>query len=94
MITSKKKGHKPTILFKRGDCIGGHKVNLIDLFSLIFPYGWGDPDAKRATKVSKSGVLRYYCLISLSQMQQSQFLLVLCTMWQRMESFTKCMISC
>ena len=27
-------------------------------------------------------------------MQQPQFLLVLCTMWQRMESFTKCIISC
>ena len=32
-----KKGHKPTLLFKRGDCVGGHKVNLIDLFPLIFP---------------------------------------------------------
>ena len=27
-------------------------------------------------------------------MQQPQFLLVLCTMWQKMESFTKCVISC
>ena len=27
-------------------------------------------------------------------MQQSQFLLALCSMWQRMESFTKCIINC
>ena len=26
-------------------------------------------------------------------MQQPQFLLVLCSMWQQMESFTKCIIS-
>ena len=89
-----KNGTKPTLLLKRGDCIGGHKVNLIDLFPLIFPYGWGGPDEKHATKVSKSAVLRHYCRISLPQMQQPQFLLVLCSMWQRMESFTKCTISC
>ena len=27
-------------------------------------------------------------------MHQPQFLLVLCSMWQRMESFTKCIINC
>ena len=65
-----KKGHIPTLLFKRGDCVGGHKVNLIDLFLLIFLYRWGGPDAKRSTKVSKSSVLRHYCRILLSKMQQ------------------------
>ena len=89
-----KKRYKPTLLFKRGDCVGGHKVNLIDIFPLIISNGWGSPDAKRATKVSKSGILRHYCQLSLPQMQQPQFLLVLCTIWQRMESFTKCVISC
>ena len=67
-----KKGHKPTPLFKRGDCVGGHKVDLIDLFPLIFPYGWGGPDAKRSTKVCfvtdchivvtcKHSFLQYHC---------------------------------
>ncbi len=69
-------------------------MDLIELFPLIFPYGWGGPDAKRSTKVSKSCVLRHYFRIALPQMQQSQFLLVLCTMWKKMESFTKCVISC
>ncbi len=36
-----KKGLKPTLLFKSGGYIGGHKVNLIELFPLIFPYWWG-----------------------------------------------------
>ena len=62
------KGHKPTLLFKRGDCVGGHKVNLIDIFPLIFPYGWDGPDVKRATKVFKSGILCHCCRISLRQM--------------------------
>ena len=56
-------------------------MKFIDLFPLIFPYWWGGPDTKRATKVSKSGVLHHYCQISLLQVQQPQFLLVLCTMW-------------
>ena len=39
-------------------------------------------------------MLRHYGRIALPQMQQPQFLLVLCSMWQRIESFTKCIISC
>ena len=69
-------------------------VNLINLFPLMFPHGWGDPDDKRATKVSKSASFCHYCCISLPQIQQPQFLLVLCSMWQRIEYFIKCIISC
>ena len=87
-------GKKPTLLFKNGDYIGGHQVELIDLFPLIFPYGYGGPDQRRATGVSKTCALRHYCRIALPQMQQSQFLLVICSMWQRMEAFTKCIINC
>ena len=36
-ILSKLKGDKPTLLFKNGDYIGGHKVNLVYLFPLNFP---------------------------------------------------------
>ena len=39
-------------------------------------------------------MLRHYCRLSLPQMHQPQFLLVLCSMWQRMKSFTKCIINC
>lgn len=67
---------------------------MIDLFPLVFPYGWGGPQAKRATQVSKSAALCHYCHIALPQMQQSQFLLVICSMWQKIESFTKCIINC
>ena len=94
LILSYLKGKKPTLLFRNGDNIGGHEVKLIDLFPLIFPFGWGGTDEYRATKVSKSEVLRHYSRIALPQMQQSQFLLVLCSMWQRMESFKKCIVSC
>ena len=87
-------GEKPTLLFRNGDCVGGHTVNLVDIFPLIFPYGSGGPDEKRTTTVSKSAALRHYVRIALPQMQQPQFLLVLCSMWQRMESFTKCIINC
>ena len=62
------KGKEPTLLLKRGDNVGGHKVNLINLFPLIFPYGWGGPDEKRGTKIGKSTMLRHYCRIVLPQM--------------------------
>ena len=86
------KGEKPTLSFRSGDYIGSHTIDLVKLFPLIFPYGWGGPDERRGNRVGKSSILRHYCRISLPQMQQSQFLLVLCSMWQRLESFNKCMI--
>lgn len=56
---------EPTLLLKRGDYIGRHNSNLIDPCPFMFPYGWGGPDQKRATQISKSGVLRHYCRIAL-----------------------------
>ena len=93
-IFSHLKGEKPTLLFRRGDFIGGHNIDLVDLFPLIFPYGWGGLNEKRATKVSRSAMLRHYCKLSLPQMQKPQFLLVICGMWQRLESFRKCIVNC
>ena len=93
-VFSHLRGKKPSLLFRRGDYIGGHTIDPIDLFPLNFPFGWGGPEEKRATKISKSAVLQHYYKIYLPQMQQSQFLLVLCSMWQKMESFTKCIINC
>ena len=93
-IFSHMKGQKPTLLFRNGDIVGHHTIDLIDIFPLVFPYGWGGPNERRENRVGKSSVLRHYCRISLPQMQQSQFLLVLCSMWQRLESFNKCVINC
>ena len=41
------KGKKPTLLFRNGDFMNGYKINLIDLFPLNFPFGWGGPNKKR-----------------------------------------------
>ena len=65
LILSYLKGQKPTLLLKNGDYLGGHKVNLVDLFPLIFPYGMGGPDEIRSTKVSPSSVLCHYPRIAL-----------------------------
>ena len=56
------KGEKPTLLLKKGDYVGGHKVNIVDLFPLIFPYGMGGPDEARETLVLPSSVLCHYPL--------------------------------
>ena len=39
LIFSYLKGDKPTVMFRNGDYIGQHKINLIELFPLVFPYG-------------------------------------------------------
>ena len=48
--------------------MGGHKVNLIDLFPIVFPYGFGGPDETRAMLVSPSAVRHHYSQIALPQM--------------------------
>ena len=55
-------GEKPTLLFRNSDCAGGHKLNLVDISRLIFPYGSGGPDKKRTTKVSQTAAPRHYCV--------------------------------
>ena len=44
------KGENPRLLFRRGDIVGGHTIDLIDLFPLIIPFGWGEPNEKSTTK--------------------------------------------
>ena len=61
LIFSYLKGDKPTVMFRNGDYIGQHKINLMEMFPLVFPYGWGGPDERRLTKVGKSAILRHYC---------------------------------
>ena len=88
------KDKKPTLLFRNGDFVNGHKIKLIELFPINFPFGWGGPDERRATKVSEQEVLRHYSQIALPQMQQAQFLLVLCSMYQRLLSFRQSYVMC
>ena len=91
-IFSHIKGQKPTLLFRCGDIVGGHTIDIIDLFPLVFPFGRGGLYEKRATKLSKSAILKHYCKLALPQMQQAEFLLVVCSMWQRMESFKNALL--
>lgn len=88
------KGKKPTLLFRNGDFVNGHKINLIELFPINFPFGWGGPNEIRLTNVSEHEVLCHYSQIALPQMQQSQFLLVVCSMYQRLLSFKKSFVMC
>ena len=47
--------------------MSGHKVNLTDIFPIGLPYGFGGPDETRATRLSRSAVLRHYSHIALPQ---------------------------
>ena len=58
-IFSHIKGQKPTLLFRCGDMVGGH-----DLFPLVFLFRRGGLYEKRATKISKSVILKHYCKLA------------------------------
>ena len=38
-IFSHMKGQKPTLLFRNGDIVRHHTIDLVDIFPLVFPYG-------------------------------------------------------
>ena len=78
-VTSYLRGEKSTLLFKNRDIVNGHRVKLIEMFPLNFPFGWGGPNKERLTNVLQQEILRHYSQIALPQMLQSQFLLVICS---------------
>ena len=53
-VFSHMKGQKPTLLFRSGDIVGHHTIDLVDLFPLSFPYGWGGPDEKGAIELERA----------------------------------------
>ena len=70
----------------------GKKLSWLILF-FKFLYGWGGPGERRNTQVSESETLRHYICISLPQIKESQLLLVLCSMYQKIESVSRCIIT-
>ena len=93
-ITSEIKGRKPTLLFSKGNRIMDHLLKLEEVFATKFPFGRGGLDEKRDTKVSKESCLKHYSRIALPNFQTADFLLVVCSLYQRMLSFRNCIISC
>ena len=88
---------EPTLLFRGGDFMSQHNVKLEDIFPIQFPFGLGSinhNNQKRPTSVSKADILKHYSQLSLPQFQKADFLLVTCAMYQRLETFKNCIISC
>ena len=52
-IFSHIQGQKPTLLFRRGDIVGSHTIDLVDMFPLIFPFGRGGLNERRATNYQR-----------------------------------------
>ena len=82
------------MLFRRGERTLDHLIKLEQLFATKFPFGRGGLNEKRATKVSKSECLRHYIRIALPNFQAADFLLVICSLYQRLQSFQRCILSC
>lgn len=72
-------GQKPTLSFRYLYFANGHIIDLIDLFPLKFPYRRGGPNIRRATHVSDCKRMWHYSCIILPCMQESRFLLELCS---------------
>ena len=52
-IFSHIKGQKPALVFRSGDIVGGHTIDLIDMFPMIFPFGRGGLYEMRTTKYQR-----------------------------------------
>ena len=83
-----------TLLFKYGSRVPSHLMKIQDLFPIQFPFGRGGLDEKRMNAVSKQECLRHYSELSLSQFMRADFILIICAMYQCLESFTNCIITC
>ena len=64
-ITSEIKGHKPTLLFSKGNRIMDHLLKLEEVFATKFPFGRGGLNENRSTKVSKGECIWHYRRIDL-----------------------------
>ena len=81
-------------MLERGSQIYDYLVKFELLFATKFPFGRGDLDEKRATRVSRSECLRYYTRIAIAGFQDPKLILVSCLFKQRIDSFRNCVLKC
>ena len=83
-----------TLLFKYGTRIQSHLTKLQDMFPVQFPFGRGAVDEIRAVNISKKELFRYYTSLSLPQMMRADFILVICSIYQSLECYSRAIINC
>ena len=84
----------PTLLFHGGNYGDSRTVPLENIFPLQFPFGIGGFSDKRPNPVSKIELMKHYLMLSLSQFQRHDFILVIMGMYQREKTFQCAIMSC
>lgn len=77
----------PTALVYGGHYANQREILLQDLMVVQFPFGRGGPKDTRPTHVSMEAALSHYLRLSLSQFMRGDFILVVCHMMTRLQSF-------
>ena len=77
----------PALLFYAGNYDDSRAVPLENIFPLQFSFGIGVSADKRPNQVSKIEPMNHHLMLSLSQFQRHEFVLVIMGMYQREKTF-------
>ena len=92
--TAMLKGTSPTLLFHGGEYANIQELQIEDIFPICFPFGKGGVNEQRRNPVSPVECLKHYMRLSLPHMKRSDFILVVCSMYHQIKSFTSGFLSC
>jgi len=81
-------GTAPTILFHGGEFASLAETKIQDIFPVSFPFGTGGMNEKRKNGVSQLECLKHYMRLSLPQTHRPDFILVVCSIYHCIKSFT------
>ena len=87
-------GSTPTLLVHGGNYVNDRDVPITDMFPIQFPFGEGGTNVKRRNPVSVKECLRHYFCLKLDQMHRPDFVLVVTSMYNRIQAFDTGFVMC
>ena len=87
-------GSTPALLVHGGKYVSDRDVPVTDMFPIQFPFGQGGTHLKRRNPVSVKECLRHYFCVALNQMQCPNFVLVVTSMYNRIQAFDTGFVMC
>ena len=92
--TAMLQGTTPTLLFHGGEFAKDREVLIQQLCPVQFPFYIRGIRDRRKKKVSQMECLEYYMRLALPQMHRPIFVFLVCSMYQRLKSFSTAFVRC
>ena len=88
------RGSEPSLLVSGGTRPNTKEMNIEDVIPFSFPFGLGGMNMKRQVKVSDALCIQHYMRLSLGQFMESQTILILHQMYNRILSYMNGVMTC